>query len=319
MQKIKQTTKVTCLFISLFICSLVYSIPVHAQTLGLSISPPIDEVMIIPGKAITQTFTITNDGNDGMASIYIVPFKADGENGNVDLDEKNAITNSSPYASWFSLSSPVNNFGEKFYMASGQRQDVIVKISPASDAAEKDYYFTLLYELDNTIPGGIVPIGPTNQARIGTNLLISLSKDGEPNKVLNLVEFSAPTIIDSLGELRFNIKIGNFGSYVFKPNGEIVIKPTFGNSETLKIAPLNIISDSIRNIPCLENEETVICESKNKVLVGIYKTTLTVSADNQDLPQKKTITTIAFPFSLIVGTILVVAVYKILKKPKNKI
>jgi hypothetical protein len=308
-----------------FVIPLVFSIlnfgfakRSFAQTLGLSISPPIDEIMIMPGKEVTQTFTITNDGNDGMASVYIIPFRPSDEGGNVTLDEKNAVVASSPFASWFSITSPAVAFGEKFYMAGGQRMDIAVKISPPSDAVEKDYYFTLLYELDGEVPGSFAPIGPTNQARIGANLLISISKDGKPKKNPNIIEFSAPRLIDSLGKLVFNIRLGNYGSYLYKPEGKITIKPNFGSSETLTLAPYNVLSDSVRNVPCINGEETVPCQSSHKVLVGIYKSTLEISADGSGAPQEKTVTTVAFPFSIIFVLIFTIVTYKIIKNAKNK-
>lgn len=296
---------------------LIFPKSIHAQALGLSISPPIDEIMIIPGKEVTQSFTIGNSGEDGMASIYIIPFRSQGELGNVALDEKNIITAASPYASWFTLISPVSAFGQKFYMSGGQSQTITLKISPPQDAAEKDYYFTLLYELDNNVPGSIYPTGPTNQARIGANLILSLSKDGSPKKDLNIVEFSAPKIIDSLGKLTFNIRIGNYGSYVFRPQGGITIKSTFSSPETLAVAPLNVISDSIRNIPCIENEETLTCQSKRKVLVGVYKSTLKVSADDSGESKEKTVTTVAFPFSIIIVIIFIFTTYKTIKTSRS--
>ncbi len=292
--------------------------PAAAQSLGLSITPPISEVMIIPGKEVIQTFTITNDGGDGLASVYIIPFKAQGENGNVTLDEKNAVTNTSPYAPWFSIISPVSAFGEKFYLAGGAKQDITIKISPPPGATEKDYYFTLLYELDSEVPGGIAPVGPTNQARIGANMIISLSKDGNPEKTFEIVEFSAPKIMDSLGKLRFSIRIGNSGEFFFRPEGEITITSTFGDAETLSLAPLNAISDSIRNIPCLKDEEILSCGSNRKVLIGIYKSTLKISPGEGFPPQEKTITTVAFPFSITLGIIFILATYRIIKNAKNK-
>jgi hypothetical protein len=270
--------------------------------------------MIIPGKAITQTFTITKDGEDGRASIYLIPFKAQGEDGNVALDEKKAIIQGSPFASWFSIISPVTSFGEKFYMAGGQRQDITIKITPPENASEKDYYFTLLYELDNDTPEGTLSIGPTNQARIGANLILSLSRDGNPPKSPEIVGFTAPKIIDSLQKLTFNIRLSNSGSYVFKSNGEIVIKPTFGASETLTLAPLNVISGSVRNIPCLKGEETTLCQSNRRVLVGIYKSTLNVTPDGNGDIQSKTTTTVAFPFSISLGLVLVIITYGIIRK-----
>ena len=313
----EQNTKVIAFLLILASLFIIHNSVAEAQTLGLSITPPIAEVMIIPGKIVTQTFTITNDGNDGMASIYIIPFKAQGESGNVALDEKNAVTATSPYASWFSIISPVSVFGEKFYMAGGQRQEITVKITPPESATEKDYYFTLLYELDNNIPGGTLPMGPTNQARIGANLILSLSRDGNPPKTAEIVGFKAPKIIDSLEKLTFDIRIGNFGSHVFKPDGEITIKPIFGSVETLNLAPLNIISDSVRNIPCLKGEEIIVCQSNRKVLVGVYKSTLEITPNGSSETQSKTVTTVAFPFSIIFGLLLIFITYRIIKKSQK--
>ena len=123
-----------CLVFS--ISCLVFAPPARAQTLGLSISPPIDEIMIIPGKSVTQTFTITNDGNDGNASVYILPFKPEGESGDIFLDEKNPVTTSLMYSPWFSILSPVTGFGQKFYLPRGKSTDVTIKISPSANAAE---------------------------------------------------------------------------------------------------------------------------------------------------------------------------------------
>ncbi len=306
-----------------FVCNLVswnliFAKDILAQTIGLSISPPIDEVMIIPGKEVDQTFTIGNNGNDGTASIYIIPFRAQGEYGNVLLDEKNSITSTSPYSSWFSIISPVTSFGEKFYLAGGQSKNVTIRISPPTSAQEKDYYFTLLYELDNDVPREFATTGPTNRARIGSNLLISVSGNGNPLKQPNITEFSAPKIIDSLQKLTFKIRVDNDGLYAFKSNGQITIKPTFGGSEILSVAPLNVISSSIRNISCINGEEMVPCQSDRKVLVGVYKSTLKITADGEGPESEKTITTIAFPFSIIFGIVFIFVTYRIIKNPKSK-
>lgn len=290
--------------------------PCLAQTLGLSISPPIDEIMIIPGKSVTQTFTITNDGNDGNARIYVVPFRADGEFGNVLLDEKNPVASSLMYSPWFSILSPVTSFGEKFYLPRGKSMDVIIKISPSANAAEKDYYFTLIYELESETNEVSINNGSTSKARIGANILLSLSKDGKPEKAFNIAEFSAPKVIDSLGKLKFNIRVENLGSYLIKPSGKITINPTVGKEESINIAPLNILSGSTRNIPCLESEQTINCQSKHKVFIGIYKSTIEVSADESTDGQSKSLTTIALPFSLMGVFMLVYATYKIIKRPK---
>lgn len=305
-----------------FVCNLiswnlVFAKHSLAQTLGLSISPPINEIMIVPGKSVTQTFTITNDGNDGYAKVYIVPFRTDGEYGDILLDEKKQIATSSTYSSWFSINSPVTGFGEKFYLPRGKSTNVVIKITPSSDAIEKDHYFTLIYELESETNDGPFS-GPTNSARIGSNILISLSKDGNTEKAFNIAEFSSPKVIDSLSKLKFNIRIENLGSHFIKTSGQITIKPTIGSEETINIAPLNVLSGSIRNISCLEGEQIVTCQSKQKVFIGIYKSTLKISANEDSNGQSKTITTVAMPFSLMGVFVIVFATYRIIKKPKTR-
>lgn len=301
-----------CLFVFLFICLFVYS-PVRAQTLGLSISPPISEIVIQPGKETIQNFTISNDGNDGMAKIYLIPFRAQGENGNAALNENEIVNDSSSFATWFGLISPIGNFNEEFYMAGGTQKNLALKISPPIEAPEKDYYFTLIFELDNKIAGGSLTSGSENRARIGSNILLSVSSRENPVKNLNIVEFSAPKIIDSLGSLNYKTRIGNYGSFVFQPDGKILVNPMLGKSESLSLAPQNVISDSIRNISCVKNEELVKCQSEKRVFIGVYKSVLSVAAGETGQIQEKTITTVAFPFSIIAVGGLIFATYRIIK------
>ena len=288
-----------------------------AQTLGLSISPPIDEIMIVPGNNVAQNFTLSNNGIDGYASLYIVPFTPLGEYGGVFLDEENMVTSSSPYNSWFSITSPNISFGEKFYIRQGEATTVTIRFSPPADAPEKDYYFTLIYQLESDSSSGFSSTGSINKARIGSNLLVSLSQDGLPKKSFQITEFSAPKLIDSLGRLKFNTRIENTGSYFFKSYGNISISSTFSPDETLELAPFNVASGSTRNIPCIKEEDAMDCQSGKKVFIGIYKSTLKVIPDDGESFQEKTTTTVALPFSLIAVSVLVYLIYKILYKAKD--
>ncbi len=296
---------------------LGFAPPAHAQTLGLSISPPINEIMIIPGKNVTQNFTISNNGIDGYASIYIVPFSAQGEYGGILLNEENLTSKSSQYSSWFDIVSPKISFGEKFYIRQGEATTISIKFSPPEDAIEKDYYFTLIYQLESDSSSGFSSTGTINQARIGANLLVSLSKNGLPIKSFEISEFSAPKIIDSLSKIKYRVRIKNTGLHFFKSNGNISVSSTLGPDETLELAPFNIVSNSVRNIPCIRDENTFECQSSNKVFLGVYKATLKVNPDGGENSQEKTATTVALPFSLIGAGILIYLIYKVMKKPKN--
>ncbi|MCX6704163.1 MAG: hypothetical protein NTZ07_01835, partial [Candidatus Woesebacteria bacterium] len=97
----------------------------------------------------------------------------------------------------------------------------IVKITPPSGAEEKDYYFTFIAEVQNENNLGVN--NSQAQARIGANILVSTSKDGNPSKKASIITFSAPKIIDSFSGLTYKVLIGNSGASFFKPVGKITI------------------------------------------------------------------------------------------------
>jgi len=281
---------------------LIFSPPVaFAQSLSLSISPPILEVMIMPGKEVTQTFTITNAGTDGYAVFSLVKFLPQGEYGQISTGEADN-------SGWFSLP-------EKTFIRSGETKNITVKISPPPTAPEKDYYFTFFYELDDeglTIGGD--SSGNTAKAKVGANILLSVSKDGLPAKKAGQISLEAPKIIDSLQGLTYKLRVGNGGQFLFKPIGSIEIAPFFGKKEILNLAPVNIVSSSARIVPCLSGEALIECKIDKKVLLGIYKAKVSFTADENGREYSAEAATIAFPFSIIFAATTIILGYLTIKK-----
>lgn len=278
---------------------------IHAQGLGLSlsISPPLLEVMIMPGKQITQTFAITNTGSDGYAKFTLAQLFPKDEYGNVAADDGADLTGPLPYAGWFTLP-------EKTFIRAGEEKTVTLKVSPPAAAPEKDYYFTLFYEIETD---------NTTKAKIGANILISVSNDGIPAKKAGEINLKAPKIIDSLQSLTYNLKIANAGQFLFKPVGAIEITPALGEKKILKLAPVNIISGSARVIPCLENETLKECKLNQKVLLGVYKAKVSFTADETG-PIKYTAqtVTVALPFSIAFGLTTIILGYLAIKRLTKK-
>ena len=295
----------------LFILLLFSSVPktIFAQELSLSISPPIVEVMIMPGKQTEQTFSIINEGMDGYASVKVVPFVPSDEEGNINVIDNPNISDLAKYENWFTLTSPSLKFGDKFFLRQGEKKNIKLRISPPADAQERDYYFTLLYEVNNQ--------GTT--LKIGANLLISVSKDGKPYKKARVVEFSAPRLIDSLAKLSYTLRIENTGQYFFKPTGTISIEPLFGKKEKIKIAPVNIISSTTRNVPCIKEEELIQCTYDKRVLLGFYKATASFTTDAEGKEYVAQTTTIALPFTIVFAITSLFLAYFLIQKRYKKV
>lgn len=291
----------------------------NAQDLSLSISPPIIEVMIMPGKKTQQTFSIINEGMDGYASVRIVPFTPQDEEGNVNVIDNPNFSDTAAYENWFTLLSPSAKFGDKFFLRQGEKKDIKLTISPPVEAKEKDYYFTLLYEME---PGDLAQLGGysgnISKAKIGANLLISVSKDGKPYKKAQVVEFSAPKLIDSLSKLSYTLRIENTGQFFFKPTGKITVNPLFGKKEVLEIAPVNIVSSTVRNVPCILAEELIKCTYDKTVLAGFYKATASFTTDGEGKEYVAQTTTIALPFTIVFAITSVFLVFFLVRNITNK-
>ena len=302
-QNFKIKTTWILLLLILFVVGYGFLVtPTHAQDISLSITPPILEVMIQPGKEITQNYLISNNGNETPLKISIVPFSPSDEYGNVELED---ITNYNDIniLNWFKIGGTPLDENQKIFIPRGGNQEIILTISPPLDAPEGDYYLTLLFETDSSsLIGGRTT---QTQAQIGSNILFTVSKDGNPRKDAEITLFSAPKIIDSLGQIIYTVKIKNTGSAFFKPIGKINISHLFGSEETLTIAPQNILASSIREIPCTKEEELIRCSLTKKVLFGIYRGNLKFQLDDGSESYESYTTTIAFPFSISVAFLIV--------------
>jgi len=296
------------LLLTVILDSLFFIPPALAQSLSLSISPPILEVMIMPGKQVSQTFTIANNGQDGYAKFTLAQFFPKDEYGNISVDDAIDLTGSPLYAGWF-------YFEPKVFIGGGKTEDITLKISPPETAPEKDYYFTFFYELDDeglTIGGD--SSGNTTKAKVGANILLSVSKDGLPAKKAGQISLEAPKIIDSLQGLTYKLRVGNGGQFLFKPIGSIEIAPFFGKKEILNLAPVNIVSSSARIVPCLSGEALIECKIDKKVLLGIYKAKVSFTADENGREYSAEAATIAFPFSIIFAATTIILGYLTIKK-----
>lgn len=277
---------------------ILFPASVSAQdAISLSISPPIFEIMIQPGKEYKTHFTISNQGGFTNLTPKIVVFTPSDDFGNVNLTNK-------PAPDWIKYDPQPNSLG------SGKSSNFSVLFSPLENTPEIDYYLSLVFETDSPTDL-LIDNSSLYTAKIASNILITVSKDGNPQKSAEIVEFSAPKIVDSLfGNIEYKIIIKNSGHAYWKPNGKIIIN----NKEILNLAPQNIISGYSRNITCINNENLIPCKLEKKPFAGIVNATLEFSVDENPQIYRQEISTFVFPFSLVVVTIVFTSVFLLTKR-----
>lgn len=283
-----------------------------AQTLSLGLWPPILEVIIMPGKAITQAYTITNSGEETIINTKILPFEPSGEHGNINLQPGQGL---SPTGPQFSFDNANLSLGKPFRLKSGEMVQVILKIRIPENCPEDDYYDILLFE---TQPGAKIGQSVSRQAgTIGGNILLTVSKDGQPLRKGEMVEFSLKKclslpilnfcLIDSLNTTEFGLKIKNTGRAFWKPAGKILINGLLGQKGEIEILGENILSQASRQIngQCQSEEKIYPCPLnwQPKFLFGPYRARIEIKVADSGSPisANTSLNFLALPFKLLLA------------------
>ncbi len=286
---------------------------------SLSVTPPLSEIIIKPGKAVTQAFTVKNEGKvDLEVTPTIVDFFPDGKTGAPIVFPKNPQF---PFASLENLDKKLNS---PFTLQAGKSAQLVIKIAIPEKTEEKEYYQTLLLQ---TKPKNLQLTdgsGSVSQAWVGVHMLISVSKTGEQLGVLSIHSFEYPKIIDMFSPLKLNLIVKNNGKNYTKAQGEIKI--TSITNDVVKVFPLlpeNVLAKSVRllhaSIPDPEDPKSASAapfEYRPMFLLGPYTLEVNVYADGQK-QEPKTYTTYALPISPILAIVVITLVNFFIKKYFN--
>ncbi|MBI5151093.1 MAG: hypothetical protein HZA34_00805 [Candidatus Pacebacteria bacterium] len=292
------------MFFTLVVSILLFPKSLSAQDqqkTSLSISPPLSEIVIQPGKSVTQAFNITNEGSVNLEVIpTVVPFAPHPETGEPVL-----LLNSTrfPFATLQNLDKALD---KPFLLKAKQSDQLVLRIAIPEKEKEKDYYVTLLLQ---TKPSGLTQLNETgsiSQAYLGVHLLVSVSKSGEDKGNLTIHQFKSAKFLDTFSDISPKLFVKNNGTTFTKAHGEIKIISLTG--EIIKLFPIlpeNVLSGGVRelhtSLPDPEDAKSAIPAPftyKPLFLLGSYTVTARVFAENQ-IAEEVTIQVFAFPFSLV--------------------
>lgn len=284
-------------FFILSVFTLFFPKNCQAQSFSLSLSPPILEAMIQPGKRIIYTFDLENHSPNSINLIArIVPFEAQGAQGHIRLLDK------AP-PEFFSLLNANMSFGQSFFLDAGQKIQLVVRVAIPQNQPEGDYYQTLLIEQSNPK----ISLGNLSQSlgAVGTNILLTVSESGQPLKSLEIDSFSIQDayfgkLVDSFGVVNFSLSLKNTGQVFVKPEGSIFISPKgeSKNIQEIKVRPDNILPGTARQLQCLEKP----CFFKPPQLIGSYQARFEFVLD--DKKYQSAITFWVFPIKIVLGVII---------------
>ena len=280
--------------------------PVEAQSLSLTISPPLVEIMIKPGKTVTQAYKIRNDGEPAIVKISLVEYKAGDLQASPDYIPEN----------WIQIINNDLSFNTPFLLNSNQEKQVILKINPPVNTPEEEYYRILMF---STSPN---PASQFSQSSISQNLgsviLVSVTRTGEKLKAAQLTKFAIPALMDSFDPLIVDFDLQNTGKIYIRPIGEIKLD----GQASFKILPKIVLPNQIKRL-VTDNSKTDGQELHSLYLPGFYlgkhQVNIAFTLDEGKIKIEQSKTFYALPWKIfVVLIILLFAAYQYWKIKKRE-
>jgi hypothetical protein len=323
MKKVLQLLSIT---ISYHLLLFVTSSPAHAQSIGLSLSPPIFEATIAPGKSVTHVFTVSNPAETPLTLVpRIIPFVPRDETGRPELKPNLRPS----WLNYFSTSNKTLQLDKPFTLKPGESRELIISITIPLKASPGDLYATLL--IGTSLPAESEgPPGDGSQqneettlgAVIGSNLLITISPSSHPPALVKIEDFSPLAgdylfrygdsfFADTLSPIHFYALAKNVGKYFTKTSGSIRI--TSGRDEFVfsqALLPENLLASSTRLLEGSPSGEIVY--RPDMLSLGVYQVSLDIRSENGS--SRSEIILVLLPIKLTAGIIVcIIMLYSITK------
>ncbi len=329
------------IILALFIFLFILVGKVLSQQVGLSISPPLLEVTIKPETSILIAYNVGNFGDPAVLRTRVVSFSPKDQLGNIDIKEELE----GPVR--FSLDNADIQMEQPFLLKSKEAQQILLRIRVPEGAPEGDYYYTLLAETDPQ-PFQEGNTASRAQARIGSNILITVSESGRVDIKGKISIFDTLArfkfkflgkelrIFDSGDKVPVVLVVENSGKNVIKPDGEIVMKGPYGGKATYSILSQNILAMSQRQLTATLSAE-INCDPEDVgkrvpyyckrpasvVLSGFFlgnyrlSTSISFGEGTQNVFAETSFLALPLKFGLGLIAVLIIVAF-IIKKFKNK-
>lgn len=221
------------------ISNLVLTDIARAQSAGLSISPPVVEIILSPNKKVIQAFNIKNQGESGQFVINLHAVSPDGEQGHVTLDPQPLDPSSIPIL--ITLQNSDLTLGQPFHLAEGSSTQIVLGIEGSTTDTTLDTYFALV------ISSASSSAAISSSAGISSLIFTTLTPSGTLPVDLEVTGFDPPLLSDSSSELNLTVSVANQSPTMLRVQGNLTLESSTGTiQQELSLYPTLILSHSSR-------------------------------------------------------------------------
>lgn len=278
--------------------------PVAAQTLSLSVSPPLVEIRMQPDKTAIKIYTVKNTGEETSVVPVLLLYTAQGVT---------ALPNGDQTASWIHWGENEIQWGKPFALQAGEERLVHLEVSPPGTEKEQDYPRAIVFQ---TIPGPGSQFSQSMvQSEVASILLINLSATGSVAKSVQLLHFEAPSFVDSFGPITISIEGKNNGNTFTRLLGEITFTGSLGTGHYGLIPHILLPGESSRLTS--EASEKQSTATFHGLFLGKYTLEAKATLDQSSIEVQEQKVIYAFPWKLITLLLIVSLAYSTYRSSKK--
>ncbi|KKT48011.1 MAG: hypothetical protein UW37_C0001G0016 [Candidatus Gottesmanbacteria bacterium GW2011_GWA2_44_17] len=307
----------------------------QAQQVSLSISPPLLELFIKPGKSIMVAYKLDNLGDPAFINLKVLPFEAKDNLGNIRIKPEFE----GPVR--FGLDNSDLQLERSFFLKAGGSQQILLRIRIPENITDGDFYYSLLAETAPPTASEDMA-GARAKATIGSNILITISNSGNIDVKPRIVLFSTRggltlgrdylKIFDSSDKIPLVFVVENKGKNMIKPEGQITLKGNFGETAKYDIISRNILAESQRLLEATPSSQ-IDCDDYRRTeqkclfptslllsgfFIGKYNLSTQINFGENSPMIFGSTSFFAFPFKISAGILITVLIIMvIIKRNKN--
>lgn len=305
------------------LCYLVTSLlaltapPALAQSVGLSIYPPLVQINIKPGKTITQAFNIAYSGPRQRTFVArIVPFTS-----RDTLSIPTLEFNQHPsWLTYFRLGNSRIALDQPFTLEPGQEDQLIVSLKVPNHAPEADLYAAIVL---SSIAPAINTGNPQIEAGIAGLMIVSTTNSYPPTNNTSISAFKPATtplftlpgpiyVFDNLSAIAFSATAANSGPHARLIEGNFTVTGATGYWN-LPLTESYLLAQSQKALTA--SGSSSLTYRPQITHLGRAVAALNLSGDR---PVSSTLTIILLPIKAGVSTLLAIGIIYFVIRTTNK-
>lgn len=321
----QKTIVFTLTIITLFWLFLPLS---QARESAISITPPVMEILLKPGKSVIQAFNIQNQGETADFTAEIVKIMPIDSYGHTTTENYQRIPELE-----ITLQNADREFGKPFALQAGESSQLVVKLNAApvaGDVEAKDYYLGLA--LANSTPGcqtdfqkRCTDLTPT----LVSLLLVTVTPTDKLPVSLEIDNWLLPRLADSFSPLLMDITVKNKSTAMIRPTGSVAITDFLGRTvHKQTLYPHLILAGHNRTLQGLSGElnSEITADLQATPLswtpgwrLGPHQITLTLQTASGDTIIESGKTIFLLPYKLLLISLILIFIFSatIIRKIRN--